>query len=168
MEKILIVLFLSTLFAACGQKTKQEVSKDHSDTTQLQTKTKLNLTEKYVFTGQRLIEFENAIAAFDGSSMGSIGVVTAKFHSILNNQDRATCDSAFYLFEQFYSKIDRNLNEQHSKVTRELDSIIFKFSNEWRTKLPQRLADYVENLRKNGYDISMTEGPHMWKRTEIT
>src|SRR5258706_12364666 len=136
MHKTLIPLFSSILIVACGQKIKQEVSNDHSDTTQLQTTTKLNLTEKYVFTGQRLREFDKAISALDGSSMGSIAIVTAKFHSIFNNQDRATCDSAFYLFEQFYSKVDRNLNEQHSKV---LDSIIFKFSNEWRTKLPLRL-----------------------------
>ncbi len=78
---------------------------------------------------------------------------------VFKDRSKATCDSAFYIFNDFYNKVDNKLNETHYASQGKSDSLIFLFYQEPpKYKFSNKLTDYIQKLRRNGFDIGATEG----------
>jgi hypothetical protein len=109
----------------------------------------------FIFKNESLLEYQNFLNQLDSSNVKSAIIAVAKFESLFTEADMSTCDSAYYLFEKFYSKMNQGLNEVHSKNESRFDSLIF---HKEESKNSRFLNEYTASLENNGFMVSSSEG----------
>jgi hypothetical protein len=151
--KLVLFIFSCTLISCQTKKVSEdnEISYDTLPTTLSFPK----YQDRYVFRNESLLEYQKILNRLDSLTVDNTKVAATKFDSLFADADMATCDSAYYLFEKFYSKMLQGLNELHTKNQVRFDSLIF-YKEE--SKHSQFLNDYTASLGKNGFFVSSSEG----------
>src|SRR5688572_6463175 len=63
------------------------------------------VAKTYRFSGKQLLEYEAYLNNLDAADVTMASEARDRFQGLFYDQDPATCDSAYYLFENFYSRV---------------------------------------------------------------
>jgi len=107
-----------------------------------------------VYENPKITEFKLFIAQLDSSSAVSVTKAAEKYKQIFTGQSTLLCDSGFVLFQVLYDSLELNLSNVHQNDTVNYEPLLLK--NE--AAIPQKLKDYRNNLRLNGFKISSSDG----------
>ena len=109
--------------------------------------------EDYTFSDEYLISYKDFIDHLDPSNVNNIQIATDKFKSVFKGEAPATCDSAYYIFEKYYSLTDDRINDTHSNDTTNFEAFMVNDG-----VLSEKLKNYQAALKANGFRIASTEG----------
>lgn len=155
MTRFLSTILLLLLTISCNQQKKDDTVVVEKATTADKSDSNVSY---YYFKGDSLLKYEHFLHQLDESDVTNITVAADQFISLFKGQDKQTCDSAYYLFDKFYSEVDDKINELHSNDTTNYDSLVLSFDQGQNIKLSKKLKDYNDKLEQNGFYIAMTEG----------
>jgi len=144
----LFFCLLALSLFSCGKSSEKAVPVDSEDT--------FHLTDTLtrVYENPKLTEFKLFIAQLDSSDAVSVTKATEKYKEIFTGQSTLLCDSGFVLFQALYDSLELNLSNVHQNDTVNYEPLLLK--NE--AAIPQKLKDYRNNLKINGFKVSSSDG----------
>jgi hypothetical protein len=156
--RIQYLTVIAVLLTSCDNRKQSSISQEDVDSITSVSESKVDLVERYTFRDAQLKEYERFTNQLDASDADNIKTATEKFKLLFENKEKPTSDSALYLFERFYSRVDDKINERHNGDTTNYDSLIISLEDSRQIELSKRLTDYADKLTRNGFQLSMTEG----------
>lgn len=151
-------IVIAILLTSCGKSKPPVTYEGVADTVITAPKSDVVLSEVYVYKDSRLKDYEIFLNQLNTSDEDNIQVATTKFKELFSKAEQQTCDSAYYLFENFYSLVDEAINDLHYKDTTNYDSLVLSFDTASQINLSKKLTDFRDKLVRNGFQLSMTEG----------
>ncbi len=146
------ISFLLILVFSCEKKAPKESSEAAIDT--LATIVENGEQEEdYTFSNEYLISYKDFIDHLDAFQVSNMQVASDKFKSVFKGADPNTCDSAYYIFDRYYSLTDDRINETHSNDTTNFEAFTIQDA-----VLSEKLTNYQATLNANGFRMSSTEG----------
>jgi hypothetical protein len=139
-----LIIFCCIIIFSCTDQGEKK-SKNNPTLDQAQ---KITLTKDY----------SRFLMQLDSADASTIPTAASKYKDIFNAESDVLKDSGFVLFYTYYEKVENNLNEIMSKDTTNFDALIFTDDNNKPLPLSKKLMAYKENIEKNGFMISSTEG----------
>ena len=153
------LLILFVIFISCRNEKQEQVSEAHDSIAAApDSRGTTDLTENYVFKDAALKAYELFLDSLDASDIESMQLATQKFKELFNNKDQATADSAYFIFNGFYSSVDGQVNTRLEHDTTNYDSLVSFYEGDSRPRLSQRLTDFEKKVNRNGFQLSSTEG----------
>jgi hypothetical protein len=140
--------FFVVFLFSCGKSNDKVAPVANKDSFQLTD------TLSRVYENPKITEFKLFIAQLDSSSAVSVTKAAEKYKQIFTGQSTLLCDSGFVLFQALYDSLELNLSNVHQNDTVNYEPLLLK--NE--AVIPQKLKDYRNNLRINGFKISSSDG----------
>jgi hypothetical protein len=148
------LILLLSLTISCQKKKPEESSEAAIDTLAAIAENG-EQEEDYTFHNEKLVAYKDFIDHLDAFKADNMQVAADKFKSTFKGADPVTCDSAYYIFEGYYSLTDDRLDEVHSNdSTSNYDSLVMENPG----PLSKKLSDYRDKLKKNGFRVATTEG----------
>jgi len=147
--KSLLIIIVLVLLNSCGKSTeKQKDSKGNSDA--------FHLTDTLSgpYENPKIKEYKTFISQLDSMDATSSTKAAEKFKEIFVNQSTLLCDSGFVIFQILYDSLELNLSNAHQNDTTNYEPLL---SGNQLT-VSQKLKDYRNNLKNNGFKISSSEG----------
>jgi hypothetical protein len=105
-----------------------------------------------------LNDYSNFLSQLDSANAATIPTAVTKYKEMFKSESDILKDSAFVLYNSYYKKVDRTLNEIMGIDTTNFDSLIFLDANDKPLPLSKKLKAYKDKIEKNGFKISSTEG----------
>ena len=146
------LLFAMGLLLSCDKKKPEESSEAAIDTLAVIAEN-AEQSEDYTFSNEYLISYKDFIDHLDPIKVENIQIATDKFKSVFKGADPATCDSAYYIFEGYYTLTDDRINDTHSNDTTNFEAFMVNDG-----VLSEKLKKYQAALNANGFRIASTEG----------
>jgi hypothetical protein len=110
------------------------------------------------YTNSMLCKYADYVSALDSADLKSSLLAAEKFKDIFSGKNSSLADSAFFIFNQVYEKLYRNLNLLHDKDTTNYDPLVAAYKPDIRPKISENLLDYNRQLHKNGFNVAIKEG----------
>jgi hypothetical protein len=154
MKNLIFLFFL--IFWSCNQ-TKDNKELNENTITNTSEKTNNNSKIENVNT-LKLGDYYNYISQLDSYDANSSLKSVDKFKELFTEQKDTLCDEAFIIFNELYEKIEKNLNEIHQKDTIDYEPLLYVYEKGKEPVISQKLIDYNNNLKNNGFQISSEEG----------
>jgi hypothetical protein len=143
-------IFLIATFAGCEKKRDQSNPiADMNPVSQVET----GPVENYRFRNERLVQYEQHVGGLPSDDIFSITTARQTFDTMFMREDQPTRDSAYYIFEYFYTKVEYAVADAHANDTTGLDSLVFA-----QGPVSKRLQEFERMLHENGFQIDITEG----------
>ncbi len=101
-----------------------------------------------------LTKYYDFLNTLDDSNPYSMRIAVDSFPVSLPNQSEFK-DTAYYVFEVFYTHVHYRLNEDHNGWSNVYDSLMLE---EGEMKISKRLQAYGDSLSNNGFRVEMAEG----------
>jgi hypothetical protein len=105
-----------------------------------------------------LAEYAEYVLTLDTTDIKTPGLAAEKYKKLFTGKEPSVADSAFFIFNQLYEKLYRNLNELHDKDTTNYDPLVASYQPDVRPEISRNLIIYNRLLHENGFQIAMTEG----------
>ena len=143
---------------SCQQPVKNNstvnVAKD-SDT--LPSKSVKQAFVKPVYNEALLQQYANFLGNLDTTDLEGSTNAAKKYVELFKNQDKNTCDSAFFIYnDKYYSRLTRGLDSLHqADSTMNYDSLL---NTSDYHHLSYKLASYAKRLKDNGFMVYESEG----------
>ncbi|NOT75749.1 MAG: hypothetical protein HOP08_12555 [Cyclobacteriaceae bacterium] len=161
-----LLIFAMIILVSCQKKSQDaesEFSEASTDTTAIVDDSQFFndepeeevALENYSFRDPNLADYQQYLESLDKSKVENVADATRKFNELFASRSKAMCDSAYYLFEKFYSGVDDKINEQSYDG---FDSLFLGSSNGEKIKLSKRITDFDNKYRSNGFQPAWTEG----------
>lgn len=142
-------LFILTTILACKQ-TQNKTSDDiHSDTT---------IAANSATSSNALTEYQNFIYKLDTVNVETATSAAKKYQELFAHENLEKKDKGFILFNNHYERLEKNINELHEKDTTNFDPLIMVDVLGKSLPISQKLKDYNDKLKRNGFEVSSTEG----------
>lgn len=141
----LYCLSIVLIFAACNGKKTTEATTDSLSVQN--SMAKLNLDH------EKLQSYRQFLGKLDTTNLLSSGKAGTEFMQIFKNADKTTCDSAYSLFKSFHESM---LVPQGKIVDAENESFLELFMDTGKPN--KRVKEFYEELKKNGFELDVTEG----------
>ena len=142
-------LFFLTILLACNETQNKRTNTAHSDTT-----TVANSTKSF----DVLNEYKQFVSKLDTFDVETATIAAKKYQELFQNEDVAIKDEAFVIFNTHYEELHKNLNELHEKDTTNFDPLIMLDASGKGLPVSKKLREYNDRLKKNGFEVSSTEG----------
>ncbi|HEY4322586.1 MAG TPA: hypothetical protein VGN20_01335 [Mucilaginibacter sp.] len=82
-----------------------------------------------------------------------------KFTELFKGKDQNLCDSAYFIFNNFYGRLTSGFDNYRFKdTTVKYDSLLTDSNRKYLSKLSGNLAYYAQKLKDNGLRVYMSEG----------
>ncbi|SHM17464.1 hypothetical protein SAMN05216524_1011055 [Mucilaginibacter sp. OK098] len=112
---------------------------------------------KSVYNVQLLDIYSKYLEGLDTLQMEETTTAAKKYTELFKDQDKNTCDSAFFIFDKYYGKLNSAIDDLHAKdTTLHYDSLLM--DNVAHQHLSAQLSLYAKRLKTNGFKVLMTEG----------
>jgi hypothetical protein len=147
--KLICTLSFLIILSACNQTQNNAADKSYSDTT---------LVKKSTTSEAVLKEYQKFVSKLDTLNVETATVAANKYQDLFQKEDVSVRDKGFIIFNNHYEKLDRGINEVHEKDTTDFDPLIMVDISGKSLPVSQKLKDYDEKLKKNGFQVSSTEG----------
>jgi len=156
MSKLYILFFVLISFCTCKHTITKTKSPTNNNIDTITAFKKSAFKAKY--DDVLLATYSSYLTTLDTTNWESSTVAAQKYTNLFLNTDLNTRDSAFFIFNEFYAKLDNSLDDLHEKdTTIKYDSLIVD-SNHHVLNLSPKLALYYQKLTGNGFKIYMSEG----------
>lgn len=156
MSKLFIVSIIIITFCSCKHSITKTSSVIKTDTDTMIGFKRSTYTAKY--NDILLAKYSSYLTSLDINNWESSTIAAQKYITLFTDADLNTRDSAFFIFDKFYAKLDDSLNDLHDKdTTIKYDSLI-NDSNHHILNLSPKLALCYQKLNSNGFKVYMSEG----------
>jgi hypothetical protein len=146
--KFLIVIFATSIVFSCGKSTGKQTENPNTDA--------FHLTDTVTgeYENPKITEFKMFVSQLDSSDVTSATKAMEKYKEIFTGQSTLLCDSGFVIFQALYDTLEMNLSNLHQNDTTDYEPLLLND----KSLVPQKLKDYNNKLKINGFKISSTEG----------
>jgi hypothetical protein len=154
MKKITLVLLLAPLLYGCGQQKKDNVKKappkaEHAT----------NNAPLFQYGNPVLLQYDRYIAGLDTQLINMGSQAVDSFQVLFKNQAPAVCDTAFYIFNQFHSRLSSFLNWHMEADSINYEQIAYGTDGEGKKAvLSKKQKARMKALDKNGIYLNSEEG----------
>ncbi len=135
-----------------GCKTKNSANNERSEAS-INESIPTNATSR--LENSLLVGYREFLSQLDSTDANSATIAAQKYTEVIGKQSASVCDSAFFEFSKFYTRLTNGLNEKHNNDTTNYDVFVFAKPE---TQLSKKLINYRKSLQKNGFDIDSEEG----------
>jgi hypothetical protein len=146
--KSLFVVLSFVAFSSCGKSNEKPASTANEDTFHLTD------TASTVYENPKIKEFKAFIALLDSADAASVTKATEKYKLLFAGESTLLCDSGFVVFQALYDSLEFNLSNAHQADTTNYEPLLLAD----QTVVPQKLKEYRNKLKFNGFKISSSEG----------
>ena len=105
-----------------------------------------------------LREYELHNSNLDTLNVETATIAAEKYLELFAKQNVNIRDKGFIIFNHYYEKLDRNINVLHEKDTTDFSPLIMLDTSGRSLAVSQKLKDYSQGLKRNGFQVSSTEG----------
>lgn len=105
-----------------------------------------------------LLQYDRYIAGLDTESVEMGGQALDTFQLLFKKQPAAVCDTAFYVFNQFQSKLSNYLNMHMEEDSIKYEDFIFSDENNKMPALSKKQKAVKQKLDKGAFGLGATEG----------
>ncbi|HEX6428093.1 MAG TPA: hypothetical protein VF008_10425 [Niastella sp.] len=153
MKRIIPVLLLAAVLFGCGQQKKDPTKKAPQKAAHA-----TNNAPLFHYGNPVLLQYDRYIAGLDTQlvNMGSQAVDT--FQAFFKNQAPAVCDTAFYIFNQFHSRLSSYLDSHTEADSIEYLQFFYAEENGKPYPLSQKHKAIKRALDNNGFGMEPMEG----------
>lgn len=142
------LLFLLTLFA-CNRSQNKTVDNSQSGPTQM---------VNSATSSDAIKDYQLFVSKLDTFNVETVTTAAKKYQSLFKNEDSELKDKGFSIFNAYYDRLDKNVNELHENDTTNFDPLIMLDASGKSIPIPKKLKDYNDRLKRNGFEVSSTEG----------
>jgi hypothetical protein len=150
MKNSLIILVFLVLVCGCKQPSNNASVVGDSGSS----------TGTLVFYDARLREYDAFTAKLDSTKPESSTLAINKFTSLFKNSEKELCDSAYYIFEVFYSKLGSTITNQYMTEgsTEKYEYFLMEPKPTNVVKPSAQDVAFYQSLLANGFKLQMTDG----------
>ena len=105
-----------------------------------------------------LSAYQSFIDTLDSLDVNTASLAAQKYQILFQQEEAPIRDSGYILFNNYYEKLERNLNELHVKDTADYYALLPGYTTNKRNTPTDRQKQYVESLHKNGFQLASAEG----------
>jgi hypothetical protein len=145
--RCLFAVLIFVALSSCGKSNEKPAMSTNEDAFHLTD------TAVTVYENPKITEFKAFIAQLDSSDAASVTKATEKYKQLFAGQSTLLCDSGFVVFQALYDSLEMNLSNVHQNDTTNYEPLLFGD----QAVVPQKLKDYRNNLKINGFKISSSE-----------
>lgn len=148
------------LMMSCQQSHKTHRIKSDKELIKT-TRSNYKIIDSQYYNSKLLNEYAIFINQLDDKNMASSTIAAKKYVELFKGQDSHICDSAFFTFDKFYGILASTSSDLAFKdTTLKYDSLLTDSNGNYLTKPTGRVALYGQELKKNGFNIYMSEGDY--------